>query len=180
LEPAVKRIEDNLKEKPEQMVVDAAYPTHDAILAMAQKGIDLIGPLTDRKQTSVDSLKRRGISPEFYPQAFTYNQSTDSYRCPAHKTLHFETEGNKRVDQTALRARACSVENVGLSPVLSGSRSRSVCVSKSEAVRPEAKMKTAGGGRSTTSAPGRRTPKAGSRTSSGCVSLACAVWPRSG
>ena len=96
LEPAVKRIEDNLKEKPEQMVVDAAYPTHDAILAMAQKEIDLIGPLTDRKQTSVDSLKRRGISPEFYAQAFTYNQSTDSYTCPAHKTLHFETEEKQK------------------------------------------------------------------------------------
>ena len=96
LEPAVKRIADNLKEKPEQMVVDAAYPTQDAILAMAQKGIDLIGPLTDRKQTSVDSLKRRGISPEFYPQAFTYNESTDSYTCPAHKTLHFETEEKQK------------------------------------------------------------------------------------
>ena len=96
LEPAVKRIEDNLKEKPEQMVVDAAYPTHDAILAMAQKGIDLIGPLTDRKQTSVDLLKRRGISPEFYPQAFIYNESTDTYTCPAHKTLHFETEEKQK------------------------------------------------------------------------------------
>jgi transposase len=113
LEPAVARIEDSFKEKPEQMVVDAAYPTHDAILAMAQKGIDLIGPLTDRKQTSVDSLKRRGISPEFYPQAFTYHESTDSYTCPAHKTLHFETEEKqkgwikRRYRARASQCRAC-------------------------------------------------------------------------
>jgi DDE family transposase len=113
LEPAVARIEDSFKAKPEQMVVDAAYPTHDAILAMAQKAIDLIGPLTDRKQTSVDSLKRRGISPEFYPQAFTYNESTDSYTCPAHKTLHFETEEKqkgwikRRYRARASQCRAC-------------------------------------------------------------------------
>lgn len=148
LEPAVKRIEDNLKEKPEQMVVDAAYPTHDAILAMAQKGIDLIGPLTDRKQTSVDSLKRRGISPEFYPQAFTYNQSTDSYRCPAHKTLHFETEEKqkgwikRRYRARASQCRECRFQ----AQCCPGSKKgRSVLrQQKSEAVLAfEAKMKTA-------------------------------------
>ena len=29
LEPAVERIEENLGQKPEQMVADGAYPTHD-------------------------------------------------------------------------------------------------------------------------------------------------------
>lgn len=148
LEPAVKRIEDNLKEKPEPMVVDAAYPTHDAILAMAQKGIDLIGPLTDRKPTWVDSLKRRGISPEFYPQAFTYNQSTDSYTCPAHKTLHFETEEKqkgwikRRYRARASQCRECSFQ----AQCCPGSKKgRSVLrQQKSEAVLAfEAKMKTA-------------------------------------
>ena len=148
LEPAVKRIEDNLKEKPEQMVVDAAYPTHDAILAMAQKGIDLIGPLTDRKQTSVDSLKRRGISPQFYPKAFTYNESTDSYRCPAHKTLHFETEEKqkgwikRRYRARASQCRECRFQ----AQCCPGSKKgRSVLrQQKSEAVLAfEAKMKTA-------------------------------------
>ena len=148
LEPAVARIEDSFKEKPEQMVVDAAYPTHDAILAMAQKGIDLIGPLTDRKQTSVDSLKRRGISPEFYPQAFTYNESTDSYRCPAHKTLHFETEEKqkgwikRRYRARASQCRECRFQ----AQCCPGSKKgRSVLrQQKSEAVLAfEAKMKTA-------------------------------------
>ena len=148
LEPAVKRIEDTLKEKPEQMVVDAAYPTHDAILAMAQKGIDLIGPLTDRKQTSVDSLKRRAINPEFYPQAFTYNESTDSYTCPAHKTLHFETEEKqkgwikRRYRARAWQCRECRFQ----AQCCPGSKKgRSVLrQQKSEVVLAfEAKMKTA-------------------------------------
>lgn len=148
LEPAIERIEDNFKEKPKQMVVDAAYPTQTAIEAMAQKGIDLIGPLTDRKQTSVDSLKRRGISPEFYPQAFTYNESTDSYICPAHKTLHFETEEKqkgwikRRYRARASQCRECPFQ----AQCCPGSKKgRSVLrQQKSEAVLAfEAKMKTA-------------------------------------
>lgn len=96
LPAAVERIEGNLKQKPEQMVVDAAYPTSDTISEMADRGIDLIGPLPQRKKPSWDGLKRRGVSAEFYPQAFSYDPSTDRYRCPAGKPLSFETEERDR------------------------------------------------------------------------------------
>lgn len=92
LEPAVKRIEENLGQKPEQMVADGAYPTNDAIEAMAEQEIELIGPLPNRKKPSWDVLERHGVSPEFYPQAFSYDPSSDGYRCPAGKRLSFETE----------------------------------------------------------------------------------------
>jgi hypothetical protein len=59
---------------------------------MADKGIDLIAPLVERKKPSWDVLKRNGVSAQFYPQAFCYDPSTDSYRCPAGKPLSFETE----------------------------------------------------------------------------------------
>jgi len=96
LEPAVKRIEANLGQKPEQMVVDAAYPTQKAIVAMADQGIDLIGPLREPTQAGWDQpLERRGIGKEFYPQAFSYDAPSDSYRCPAGKLLSFETEEGK-------------------------------------------------------------------------------------
>lgn len=96
LEPGVKRIEENLGQKPEQMVVDAAYPTHQAIEAMADKEIDLIGPLKEARKTPWDDpLKRRGISPEFYPEAFCYDPSTDRYRCPGDKLLRFESAQRK-------------------------------------------------------------------------------------
>ena len=144
---AVGRIEETFKEKPEQIVVDGAYPTHDAIETMAQKGIDLIGPARDSKQTSLDSLKRRGISAEFYPRAFSYDQSTDSYTCPAHKTLHFETEEKqkgwikRRYRARASQCRACPFQ----AQCCPGSKKgRSVLSQhKSEAVVAfEAKMKT--------------------------------------
>jgi transposase len=92
LPAAVERIEQNLNQKPEQMVVDAAYPTSDTIDAMAAQSIDLIGPLPQRKKASWDVLKRNGVSADFYPPAFCYDPSTDRYQCPAGKLLRFETE----------------------------------------------------------------------------------------
>jgi transposase len=92
LEPAVERIEAKLGQKPEQMVVDGAYPTQQAIEAMADKGIDLIGPLVERKKPAWDVLKRNGVSREFYPHAFSYDPDTDSFTCPAGQRLSFETE----------------------------------------------------------------------------------------
>ena len=107
LEAAVERIESNLGEKPEQMVVDAAYPTQTTIEAMADKGIDLIGPLRETNKAPWDSLKRRGVSKEFYPETFSYDASTDRYTCPAGKLLKFETqERQKGWVKRRYRARA--------------------------------------------------------------------------
>jgi transposase len=147
LEPAVQRIEESFEQKPEQMVVDGAYPTHNAIEEMAQKGIDLIGPVRQNSPTSLDSLKRRGISPEFYPRAFSYDESTDTYSCPAHKTLHFETTEKqngwikRRYRARASQCRACPFQ----AQCCPGSKKgRSVLrQQKSETVLAfEAKMKT--------------------------------------
>jgi len=92
LEPAVERMEANLGQKPEQVVVDGAYPTQEAIEAMAREGIDLIGPLPERRKASWDPLKRRGVSPDFYPQAFSFDARANDYTCPAGKILVFETQ----------------------------------------------------------------------------------------
>jgi transposase len=92
LESAVERITANLGQKPEQMVVDGAYPTNDTIKEMADQEIDLIGPLPNRKKPAWDVLERHAVSPEFYPQAFCYDPRSDSYQCPAGKRLSFETE----------------------------------------------------------------------------------------
>jgi transposase len=92
LEPAVERIEANLGEKPKQMVVDGGLTNQAAMEAMNEKQVDLIGALPERRGVAPDRLKQRGVSPEFYPQAFEYDASADCYRCPAGKVLHYETE----------------------------------------------------------------------------------------
>lgn len=138
LVPAVRRIEEKLGEKPEQMVVDGAYPTYHAIEAMAQDGIDLIAPLPQRNQTALDSLKRRGITAQFYPQAFTYDESTDSYTCPANQRLHFETEEKQKgwiKRRYRARASVCRACPFQAQCCPKSKKGRSVlCQQKSEAV----------------------------------------------
>jgi transposase len=112
LEAAVERIESHLGQKPEQMVVDAAYPTHSTIETMADQGIDLIGPVRETRKAPWDSLKRRGVSREFYPEAFSYDASTDCYTCPASKPLKFETEERQKGwVKRRYRARASDCRN---------------------------------------------------------------------
>jgi transposase len=112
LEAAVERIESNLGQTPKQIVVDAAYPTHSTIETMADEGIDLIGPLPERNKPSWDVLRRHGVSPQFYPQAFCYDPSTDRYTCPADKFLNFETEERQRGwVKRRYRARASDCRN---------------------------------------------------------------------
>jgi transposase len=92
LEPAVERIEANLGEKPKQMVVDGGLTNQAAMEAMAERHVDLIGALPERRGVAPDRLKQRGVSSDFYPQAFEYDESADCYRCPAGKVLQYETE----------------------------------------------------------------------------------------
>jgi len=92
LEPAVERIEANLGEKPKQMVVDAGLTNQATMEAMVEKQVDLIGALPERRGVAENRMKQRGVSPEFYPQAFEYDASADCYRCPAGKGLLYETE----------------------------------------------------------------------------------------
>jgi len=102
LEPAVDRIETNLGQRPKQMVVDAGFMNQAAMEAMDEKQVDLIGALAQRSGISVNRLEQRGVSPEFYPQAFEYDASADCYRCPAGKVLLYETQERQG---TSLRRR---------------------------------------------------------------------------
>jgi hypothetical protein len=92
LEPAVERIEANLGEKPKQVVADGGLTNQAAMEAMTEKQIDLIGALPERRAVAPNRLKQRGVSPDFYPQAFKYDEGADCYRCPGGKVLQYETE----------------------------------------------------------------------------------------
>jgi transposase len=92
LEPAVDRVEANLGQRPKQTVVDAGFTNQATMEAMTEKQIDLIGALPQRRGVAPNRLEQRGVSPDFYPQAFEYDQSADCYRCPAGKVLSYETQ----------------------------------------------------------------------------------------
>jgi len=147
LEPAVERIEANLGERPKQMVVDAGLTNQATLEAMAEKRVDLIGALPERRAVAPDRLKQRGVSPDFYPQAFEYDESTDCYRCPGGKMLQYETE-ERQGTSVRRRYRAKSSECRGCafqSQCCPGTkRGRSVVRSEMtpEMAAFEAKMKT--------------------------------------
>jgi len=83
---AVQRVKDNTGETPEQVLVDGGYTMKNAnIEAMAEQGIDLNGPVVENNPEV--SLRQRGIQPAFYPDKFRYDETTDTFRCPADKTL---------------------------------------------------------------------------------------------
>lgn len=95
LDPAVDRMETNLDQRPKQVVVDAGFTNQATMEAMAEKQVDMIGSLPERSGVTPNRLEQLGVSPDFYPQAFEYDASTDSYRCPAGKVLHYESMGRQ-------------------------------------------------------------------------------------
>lgn len=92
LVPAVERLETNLGERPQQVVVDGGFINQATIVAMEGQGIDLIGPMPDHASQTVAALEKRGVAPEFFPQAFRYDAERNGYVCPAGRELVFESQ----------------------------------------------------------------------------------------
>ncbi len=99
-------VENRMGRKPEQMVVDGGFISRENILSMNDREIDLIGPTNDHTGISLGQLRKRGIDLEFYPSAFKYHEESDTYICPAGKTL--KCEGKEvRIGITRHRYTAC-------------------------------------------------------------------------
>lgn len=84
---AVERVAENTGKVPEQMIVDAGYTTRSNIIEMEQRGIELIGDPSLGSSGKKNSLKHAGIAKEFGRDAFRYDESNDTYTCPAGKML---------------------------------------------------------------------------------------------
>lgn len=86
-------VEANMGQMPEQMVVDGGYIKNANIEEAAARGIDLIGPVAESNPEA--SLKQRGVSPDFYPDKFFYDESSDTFTCPAEKSLTFQRSSRR-------------------------------------------------------------------------------------
>ena len=106
---AVDRVESRAGQKPEQVVVDGGFISRDNILAMGERGVDLIGSMGEGVAQSAGQMKRRGVDASFYPEAFHYDAVSDTYCCPAGKTLRFEGQ-ERRPGRTNYRYRACAAD----------------------------------------------------------------------
>jgi len=109
LPAAVDRLVARSGRVPGQMLVDGGYVQRPVIEAMAQAGVDLIGPLPDTRGAALTSLRRRGVSEAFYPQAFTYDPQQDVYTCPAGQLLRHAGVRQRRglTVHTYRATRAC-------------------------------------------------------------------------
>lgn len=95
LTPAVERVEAATGKTPEELVTDGGFTSRENILSMEQKGVKLYGSLSVHESRADGQMRRQGISKAFYPQAFTYDASTDRYRCPADQTLAYDGQESR-------------------------------------------------------------------------------------
>jgi transposase len=106
---AEEKVEEAMGSAPEQMVTDGGFVSRENILAMKEKGIDFIGPMGVGVAQSAGQMKRRGVDPSFYPEAFHYDAVSDTYRCPAGKSLRPDGE-EKRPGRTNYKYRASGAD----------------------------------------------------------------------
>jgi transposase len=103
LQPALERIEDHTGRLPGQTLVDGGYTTRQNILQTAEQSTELIGSLgEDRSQ---NKLERHGVSPEFWPERFTFEAAQNRFICPAGKPLPYKSS-KKLVGATEKHYRA--------------------------------------------------------------------------
>jgi transposase len=117
LEAGVTEVERQNGALPDQMVVDEGYLSRATVLEMDQRGVELIagGSLEgSRNSRSQQNGQERGVSAEFYPQAFVYDAERDLYVCPAgqelpHRGVKHDRQGvqRHRYQAAASRCRAC-------------------------------------------------------------------------
>jgi transposase len=100
----------NTGQTPDQMVVDGGYIKNANVEEAAERGVDLIGPVAESNPEA--SLKKRGVSPDFYPDKFRYDEQTNTFTCPAEKTLTFQrtSRSDGRI-QHQYSAKAADCEN---------------------------------------------------------------------
>jgi transposase len=94
LEAGLEKVERQTGTVPRQAVVDEGYLSRATVLAMEQRGVDLIagGGLDDKPKNSVrtqHNCHKRGVTPEFYPETFVYDAEHDHYLCPAGQELPY-------------------------------------------------------------------------------------------
>lgn len=89
--PAVDRVEQRLKKKPQQLVADGGYTTRDNIEKLARREIDFLGSMRWENVPSGATAPNR-----LPPSAFLYQPERNRYVCPEDKVLHPQGRRKKR------------------------------------------------------------------------------------
>jgi transposase len=101
LVPAVERVEERLRQRPQQVLADAGYSRRAAIEAMAERKIDFLGSLV-----AEGSLRRADTMNRLPPSAFVYDRERDCFVCPEDRLLTLEGLHTKKKGFTYYRYEA--------------------------------------------------------------------------
>jgi transposase len=105
LASGVDHVEQNLGNKPKQVVADGGYVSRDNIIEMQSRGVDFIGPQSDDANKGKHLYKCRGISPEYHNSKFVYESDENRYVCPQGQFLPYDSK-SERKSFVILRYRA--------------------------------------------------------------------------
>lgn len=120
LMPAVDRLEKQ-GTLPGQVVVDGGYISSENILAMAERGIDLVGPQPRNKVAAANRQKsygHRGVHADYEASCFLYDAETEAYICPQGKRLKYDAKYVRdgtmryRYKASAAECHACPVKDL--------------------------------------------------------------------
>jgi transposase len=93
--PAMDRLEQQWGRAPDQAVVDGGYISSANIVAMATRGIELVGPAptTDAPTASRrNGYAHRGVHPAYEASRFRYDAATNTYVCPQAQRLRYDAQ----------------------------------------------------------------------------------------
>ena len=105
LVPAEERIENTCGQAPVELVADGGFTSRANIIEMEQRGVNFIGSMGDGQAQSLGQLERRGVAPEFRPEAFVYDSQHNTYTCPQGQILKYESQ-EKRIGIISYHYRA--------------------------------------------------------------------------
>jgi len=96
LTSGVDNVEQNLGDKPRQMVADGGYVSRENIIEMKARGVDFIGPQCNDEGKGKHLYQCRGISPEYHNSKFVYEAEGDRYICPQGQFLPFDSKSDRK------------------------------------------------------------------------------------
>ena len=88
LPESMDRVKQQAGEYPEQTLVDGGYTNRPTIIAMADKGIDMIGSVSELPK---EYNLNKDIAPEFQSKNFIYNPEKDEFVCPPGEVLKYSS-----------------------------------------------------------------------------------------
>jgi transposase len=121
LTPAMDRLEQKAGQPPAQVVVDGGYISTENIVAMSNRGIELIGPEPRTKAADANKAKSyeyRGVHADYYAERFSFDETNRCYVCPQGKRLTYDAKYpskgtiHVRYKASAAECNACPVKHL--------------------------------------------------------------------